>query len=65
VPGKQCGANEAFNDQPFFLTTDRNDFTFIGDYFVLATRQSGVLWAAYGDTRDSDVSHAFVARGRF
>jgi len=65
LTGKQCGPNEAVGDAPFFITTDRLGFTFIGDYFGIAARPGGVVWAAFGDTRNNDVSHGFVARGQF
>ncbi len=59
-----CGPSEAINDKPFFITTDRNELLFIGDYFTLAARPGGTVWAAFGDTREK-VSHAYLAKGLF
>lgn len=58
-----CTPNEAINDQPFFITTDRDDLTFIGDYFTLHVRPGGEVWAGFGDTRFGGTSHAFLATG--
>jgi hypothetical protein len=63
--GKLCGPNEAITDATFFVTTDRNGFAFIGDYFSLAARPNGNVWAGFGDTRENGVSHGYVAHGVF
>ena len=60
---KHCSANEAIGDQPFFITTDRSDLTFLGDYFTLHVKPGGEVWAGFGDTRLGGTSHAFVAKG--
>ncbi len=58
-----CSPNEAIDDTPFFISTDRVELFFIGDYFTLVARPGGELWAGFGDTRQNGLSHAFVARG--
>lgn len=58
-----CSQNEAINDQPFFVTTDRNGLSFLGDYFTLVAKPGGVVWAGFGNPVVNDVTHAFVARG--
>jgi hypothetical protein len=63
-PGpSHCSPNEAINDQPFFVTTDRNGLSFLGDYFTLVAKPGGVVWAGFGDPVVDDVTRAFVARG--
>ncbi len=58
-----CTPNEAINDKPFYITTDRNDLTFLGDYFTLHVEPGGKVWAGWGDTRLSGTTHAFIATG--
>lgn len=58
-----CTPNEAINDKSFFITTDRNDLTFIGDYFTLHVKPGGEVWAGFSDTRLGGVAHAFLASG--
>ncbi len=58
-----CTPNVAINDKPFYITTDRNDLTFIGDYFTLQVKPGGEVWAGYGGTQLDGVSHAFLAAG--
>ena len=62
---KRCGPNEAVSDAPFFVTTDRTNLLFLGDYFTLVARPGGDLWAAFGDTREGQTSHAQIAHGQF
>lgn len=59
----KCTPNVAINDKPFFITTDRNDLTFIGDYFTLHVKPGGEVWAGFGDTVLGQISHAFLATG--